>query len=185
MTLTKFRYALRNWRAHARGWLLGTTTPGTDGSVVYEGELRAKVYRANGRIEDLGVVCRRCVTTAGVNYMRDCFNAHTGSADIQNFNYHDSGTGTGGEVIGDTDLGTPAGPTTRATGTPSGGTSKVYQTVGTITYSGALAITEHGVFSQAARGGGTLWDRSMFSAINVASLDSIQFTYQLTISDGG
>ena len=142
MTLTKILYAIRNWRASWRALWLGTSTSGTDGKVVYEGELSAKVFRHGGKIEDLGVICRRCVTTAGVNYMRDCFNAHAGGADIQNFNYHDSGTGTGGEVIGDTDLGTPAGPTTRATGTPSGGTSKVYQTVGTITYSGALAITE-------------------------------------------
>lgn len=30
-----------------------------------------------------------------------------------------------------------------------------------------------------------IWDRKVFSAINVANLDSIQFTYKLTISSGG
>lgn len=30
-----------------------------------------------------------------------------------------------------------------------------------------------------------LWDRKVFSAINVANLDSIQFTYSLTINSGG
>jgi hypothetical protein len=46
-------------------------------------------------------------------------------------------------------------------------------------------VTEHGIFSQAATGGGTLWDRSVFSAINVVSGDSIQFTYTCTVSSGG
>jgi hypothetical protein len=42
-------------------------------------------------------------------------------------------------------------------------------------------------FSQSATGGGTLWDRSKFAAINVvgASGDSIQFTYTATLSSGG
>lgn len=30
-----------------------------------------------------------------------------------------------------------------------------------------------------------VWDRSVFAAINVASGDSIQFTYTLTLSAGG
>jgi hypothetical protein len=32
---------------------------------------------------------------------------------------------------------------------------------------------------------GTLLDRSVFTAINVVSADSIQFTYSLTLSSGG
>jgi hypothetical protein len=42
---------------------------------------------------DLGVVGRRVITTAGVNYIRDAFVAHNGGADVQNMNFHDSGTG--------------------------------------------------------------------------------------------
>ena len=51
-----------------------------------------------------------------------------------------------------------------------------------MTFDATAAIVEHGIFSQAATGGGTLLDRSVFSAINVASGDSIQFTYDLTLT---
>jgi hypothetical protein len=137
-----------------------------------------------GDANDYGIVSRRVVTTAGVNYMRDDFAAAAGGADITNFKYHDSGTGTNAEAVGDTTLQTQAGPATRATGTQDNSVSKQYKTVGTINYTSTLAITEHGIFNQAAQGG-TLWDRSVFSAINVVNGDSIQFTYTLTINDGG
>jgi hypothetical protein len=55
-----------------------------------------------------------------------------------------------------------------------------------ITYDGTGgAITEHGLFSQTRAGGGTLMDRSKFAAINVVATDSIQFTYELTLTAGG
>jgi hypothetical protein len=133
---------------------------------------------------DLGLLSIRVVTNAGVAFMGTDFNA--GTTEITNMNFHDSGTGVAAENVTDTDLGTPAGPTTRATGTQSNPASGQYRTVGTITYTSTLAITEHGIFNQAARGGGsTLWDRSVFSAINVNNGDSIQFTYTLTINAGG
>lgn len=180
LNFKKIWYQIKNWRARARGIFLGTTHQ--VGSISYEGELRATVFRADGSVEELGVLSRRVVTTAGVNYMRDDFNAATGSADITNINYHASGTGVVAEAIGDTALGTDSG-VARATGTQSSPASKQYRSVGTQTYSSTLAITEHGIFT--ASSSGTLWDRSVFSAINVASGDSIQFTYTLTISDGG
>ena|SRR3990172_13037340 len=142
-----------------------------------------KLLRGSGT--NFGVVSRRVVTTAGVNNMRDDF-ASSGSADISLFHFHDSGTGTNVEDVGDVDLQIPAGPTTRATGTQDNSVSKVFTTVGTITYTGTLAITEWGMFQQAARGAGSvLWDRSKFTAINVVNGDSIQGTYSLTINDGG
>lgn len=182
--VSKIIYQLRNWKAWYRALFLGTST--RSGIITFKGELAAKVIRANGKIINLGRISRRVVTTAGVNYMRDDFNAATGGADITNFKFHDSGTGTNAEAVGDVDLQTPAGPTTRATGTQSGAVSKQYVTVGTITYAGTLAITEHGIFADSTRGApDTLWDRSVFAAINVVNLDSIQFTYTLTINDGG
>jgi hypothetical protein len=59
------------------------------------------------------------------------------------------------------------------------------RTVGTLTFDAGAAITEHGIFTQSGTGGGTLLDRSVFSAINVISGDSIQFTYTLSLSSGG
>lgn len=179
--LVRALYAIRNWKAHARALFLGDST---DGNVRYLGELSMVLVRNDGRTEDLGVVSRRVVTTAGVVFMAtDMFD---GSTEITNFNYHDSGTGTNAENISDVDLQTPAGPTTRATGTKTNVGGGVYKSVGTITYAGSTAVTEHGIFNQAARGAGsTLWDRSVFSVVNMASGESIQFSYTLTIAAGG
>jgi len=136
--------------------------------------------------DNLGLLSARVITDAGVAFLVDDWDAGGATNDITLMNFHDSGTGTGGEVAGDTDLGTPAGPTTRATGTKSQPAANQFRSVGLISYSGTLAITEHGIFNQAARGAGTvLWDRSVFSAINVASGDSIEFTYTCTVSAGG
>jgi hypothetical protein len=106
------------------------------------------------------------------------------AGNITLFKFHDSGTGVTAAAIGDTDLQTPAGPTTRATGSqsPSG---VVYTTVGTIAYTGTLAITEWGLFSTAARATTEILDHKVFAAINVVSGDSIQFTYALTCNAGG
>jgi hypothetical protein len=154
------------------------------GSVTMAGRLDAVLLKADGRRIDLGLLGRRVVTTAGVNFLRDDFNA--GSTEITSMNFHDSGTGAVAEAVGDTDLGTPAGPITRATGVQSAPATKQYRSVGVITYAGALTITEHGLFNQAARGGGTtLWDRTVFAGIAVVGSDAIQFTYTLTINDGG
>lgn len=141
-----------------------------------QGRLYASLITKDGDVKHYGLVSTKVVTTAGVNYMRDDFNNNTGLADITNFNFHDSGTGTGAEAVGDTALGTAAGPA-RVTGTQSAPATKQYRTVGTITYTSTLAITEHGIFS--ASSSGTLWDRSVFGAINVNNGDSIQFTYTL------
>jgi hypothetical protein len=105
-------------------------------------------------------------------------------------NYHGCGTGTNAENATDTALQTESTTalnpdSTRATGTRSQPAANQYRTVGTLTFDASAAVTEHGIFSQSATGGGTLWDRSQFSAINVASGDSIQFTYTCTVSSGG
>jgi hypothetical protein len=44
---------------------------------------------------------------------------------------------------------------------------------------------DHRVGTVLAASAGTLWDRRVFSAINVVSGDSIQFTYTLTVNNGG
>lgn len=129
-----YGYWWRNWRANLRYFLFGDR-------VTYRGELSATLIRKDGSRKDLGVISRRVVTTAGVNYMRDDFNGNAGGADITLLNFHDSGTGVAAEAITDVDLGTPAGPTTRATGTQSAPASKQYRTVGTITFSGTLSKT--------------------------------------------
>lgn len=158
------------------------------GAVTLTSELRGRLRRADGTWIDYGTLSRRVITNAGVTFLRDDFNNN--AQDITTMNYHGCGTGVTAEAVGDTALGTESTTAlnpdnTRATGTRSTPAGNQYQTVGTLTFDASAAITEHGIFSQAATGGGTLWDRSVFSAINVASGDSIQFTYVLTLTAGG
>lgn len=163
-------------------------------STVIESSLRLVARRLNEvtglwMIEDYGVVGRKVVTTAGVNYIAQVY---TGSGSLANFKYHGIGTGTTAEATGDTalvtELTTEYNPnSTRATGTTTApGSSNILETVGTNTLdSGTPAITEHGVFSASSTG--TLLDRTKFAAINLvgANGDSLQSTYDLTLSAGG
>jgi len=144
-------------------------------------ELRAVKVDENGRKTDYGVVSYKVVTTAFVNFMVDQLQAET--SEWGDFKFHDSGVGTTGAAVGDTDMETTDG-VSRVTGSQTEGASaNIYKTVGTITYTTTKAITEQGVFSQVT--GGTLLDRHVFTAINVVNTDSIEFTYELTCSAGG
>lgn len=140
--------------------------------------LQVTVFRADGRVEKLGIVSHRVVTTAGVNFIRDAFR-NTVEAELMN--YHASGTGTTAEAVGDTALVTEIA--TRVAGTQTAGGAGAYVTTATIPYTTTSAVTEHGIFS--ASSAGTLLDRSVFTAVNVVNGDSIQFAYTLTFSAGG
>lgn len=155
------------------------------------GELRAiKIDGATGERINYGVLGYRVITDAGVAFIVDDWDGSV--TDITNFKYHGCGTGTGAEAASDTALGTESTTalnpdSTRATGTQSQPAANQLRSVGTLTFDADAAVTEHGLFSQAATGGGTLWDRTKFAAINVvgANADSIQFTYTCTLSSGG
>lgn len=123
------------------------------------------------------------VVTGGVNYLATDFASGGATPRISGMNFHDSGTGTVAATSTDSGLGTQAGPATRATGTQSNPVTNQYRSIGTISYTGTLAITEWGLFS--ASTSGTMWDRRVFAAINVVNGDSIQFTYTLTLNAGG
>lgn len=152
----------------------------TRGAITLTGVLSAKVLRKDGTVEDRGVICREKVTTAFANYLVDAMVNGSGTYPMDVFVYHDCGTGTTAEANTQTALVTPYGGS-RTSGTKvEGGSTNIYRSVGTISFSGTFAITEHGLFS--ASSGGTLLDRSVFSAINVVSGDGIQFTYELTVS---
>lgn len=177
--------------SYIKGWLgahVFAPIANKFGVLTITSELSAKLIRANGEIVDYGVVSRRVITDAGVAFIVDDWDAS--GTDMSTLNYHGAGTGTNAEAAGDTALQTESTTalnpdSTRATGTRSQPAGNQYRSVGTLTYDANTAVTEHGVFSQSATGGGTLWDRSVFSAINVGSGDSIQFTYTATLSSGG
>jgi hypothetical protein len=156
--------------------------------VALEGSLYLKVIR-DGVEVDLGLASLKLVTDAGVAYITADMNAATGGADVSNFKYHGFGTGTTAENANQTGLITELTTeyvvnSTRPTGSQANSTN-TYTTVGTLSpdSGGTLAITEHGVFS--ASSSTTLLDRSVFSAVNlVASSDSLQATYVLTLPSG-
>jgi len=149
------------------------------GLVVAHTYLLARHLR-NGVEIDRREVHDRVVTTAFVNDIVDNLIAETSA--FGDYKYHDSGTGTGDEAIGDTSLGTPCGEA-RDTGTQVEGAANVYTSVATHTYAGAFAITEHGLFN--ASTSGTLMDRTKFAAINVSATDQIEFSFTITFTAGG
>jgi hypothetical protein len=172
------------WLAYRLAFLFSRIT----GIPTVVGRLSLRLRTAAGEWIDYGVVSYRMVTTAGVTALATDFK--DGTAEVTNFKYHGCGTGVGAEATGDTTLGTESTTvlnpdSTRATGVNTNPSANVYQSVGTLTFDGSAAVTEHGILSQAATGGGTLWDRSVFAAVNVSSGDSIQFTYQGTFPAGG
>jgi hypothetical protein len=165
---------------HLAGELLDSITD----CVVLRSRL-SLVHVHHGVRRNYGVVSTKKITTVGVGFLVDAWQ---NSVELENMKYHGVGTGTNAESNADTALQTEStailNPNdTRATGsTTEGASANIFRSVGTATFDGAGAITEHGILSQSATGGGVLWDRSVFSAVNVVSTDTIEFTYDMTAS---
>lgn len=179
--LWRARNALR-W-SYWWGWLVvmaARLLSWTTGIPTLTSELRVLHIKRNGERVDHGVVGRRVVTTAFVNFVVDQLQTETSV--FGDFKYHDSGVGTTAENAADTGIETTDGES-RATGTQTEASANQYRSVGTISYTTTKAITEHGLFNDVTAG--TLMDRTVFSAINVVNGDSISFTYTLTINSGG
>lgn len=153
---------------------------------VHYGVLYLDKHTPHGRTA-YGLASMRVVTTAGVNYIRDCF---LGSVEAENMKYHGFGLGAAAEAVGDTALSTElttqyVSDNTRVTGSQVSGGVGIYETVATLDPDAAVTITEHGIFSQAATGGGSLLDRSVFTGIPLAAVgDQLQATYDFTIAAG-
>lgn len=153
------------------------------------GHLWLAHIKRDGDIVDYGLVSCRVVTDAGVGFIVDAFQ---NLVELENMKYHGLGTGTTAEAASQTALVTElttqySASNTRPTGTTGekSGDAKTYETAATITIASApVAATEHGIFSQAANSGGTMLDRSVFSAVNLAVGESLQATYQLTFPSG-
>lgn len=151
------------------------------------GQLSLQVFKADGRIIDLGLVSQRVVTDVGVGYIVDAFQ---NSVEVENMKFHGLGTGSTAEAAGDTalvtELTTEYTGNVRATGTTTEGASaNIYRTVATNTLDGTPggALREHGIFS--ASSAGVLLDRTVFAAITLVSGDGLQSTYDLTFPSGG
>lgn len=151
------------------------------------GAVYARIVRANGEIVNLGLISLRVVTDTGVAFIVDAFQ---NTVELENMKFHGFGTGGTAEAASQTALVTElttqyATDNVRPTGsTTEGASANIYRTVGTLSPDATVAITEHGIFSQAAVAGGVMIDRSLFAAINLVSGDSLQTTYDLTFTSG-
>ena len=147
----------------------------------------------HGHVMDCGVLSTRVVTNTGVLFLAGCFGATAGIS-AANLKFHGFGTGTAAEGVTQTALQTEftteyAVDSTRPTGTQSntGSMPAVYTTIATFSpdSGGTLPVTEHGIFA-GATGANVMWDRSVFAAVNLVSgADSLQVTYNLTLTAGG
>jgi hypothetical protein len=179
-----FRYGWRELPLYFVLMLLPLLKRVIPGLNVAHSALYLKYTAADGEVWDFGLVGRHLVVTAGKNYVAACFD---NTSEPENLKYHGFGTGTTAAAAGDTALQTElttqyATDNTRPTGSQAHSTN-TYTTVATLTPDAAVAITEWGLLSQAATGGGTMLDRQVFSAVNLNGTgDSLQATYVLTIS---
>lgn len=140
-------------------------------------------------VEDYGVVCRKLVTTAGVNFLVDAFQ---GSVEPELFRFHGIGTDATAENAAQTALLAELTTeyivnNTRSTGNlAEGASANIFHTEGTNTLDDdGIALREHGVFTDADVGEGTMLDRSVFAAITLDSGDALLSKYELTITAGG
>lgn len=154
------------------------------GLVYMESSLSARAFHPDGTVIDYGIVSRRVVTTAGVNFLVDAFQ---NIVEIELMKFHASGTSATAEAVGDTALIAEATTITdRATGSQTEGASaNIYKTVGTQSYTGSGTIQEHGIFSVVTESTGVLWDRSLTGGQAVVAGSAIEWTYSLTVTAGG
>lgn len=164
-------------------------------TVVISSELRVQVFRhpdsphriGDYLVEDYGVVSRKLVTDAGVAFVVDAFQ---NSVELENMKFHGIGTATTAESAAQTALTTEITTAynpdnTRATGSTTEHAANIYKTIGLNTVDGAATIEEHGVFTQAATGGGTMLDRSLTGTQTLSSGDGLNSDYRLTLTSGG
>jgi hypothetical protein len=152
------------------------------------GLLRARLLRRDGDVLDFGLVSTRVVTTAGAAYLIDALQ---GTVEPELLRYHGIGTTNTAEAVGQTalaaELTTQYNPdNTRATGTlTEGASSNIFRSVGLNAVDATVTIVEHGLFNQAATGGGTMFDRSIFAGIGMIAADTLETTYDWTLNTGG
>ncbi len=143
------------------------------------------VRRADGTLVPLGLAGTKVVTNDGVAAIVDGLDTGTMAA----FDFAGIGTGGTAEAVGDSDLVTEITTeydtnSTRPTATISQPSANVFRNLATIGVDATVAAVEHGIFDNATVGSGTLLDRTVFSVVNLSSGDSLQATYDLTLTAG-
>ena len=169
-------WKIKNLPNIARAWRLPIAR--LFGIPMMYGRLKIRVFHHDGSVVNYGTVSYRVVTDAFINELVDQLQAEDST--WGDFKWHDSGIGTTAEAAGDTTIETSDGESRVSGSQVEGATSKIYKSVGTISYTTTKAITEHGLFN--ASTGGELMDRSVFSAINVVNGTAIEHSYELSVT---
>lgn len=156
-------------------------------------DLQLKHFSPEGELIETRETGSGLVTVVGVNQLVSDAVSAIASDTLANFKYMDSGTGATAATDGDTGLQTVITATAPArvvstlsngqTATTGNHTAKL-QYVGTVTYNTSgptypIAITEWVLMD--ATSAGHCFDHKVFSAVNVSSGDSIQYTYLLSL----
>ena len=134
-----------------------------------------------GWMENVGLVSHGKVTVEFRDFSID--NLVSDTTEFGDFKFHRPGTSAQAESNTDTGLITDAG--LEATGTQlEGATADIYKSVATVTADTSETWQEHSIASQTGAGGGQLMDRSLISpTVSVVNLDTVEFTYQITLNE--
>lgn len=143
-----------------------------------------KLFKADVRIPFItgmwtkASVVYNTVTTAGLS---ECAKL-LGGVSADPISHMAIGIGTGGTTTLNSEIVTGGGERVAVTPTSETTTSTgdTAQSVNTFTFTGTFAVTEEGLLNNAS--GGDLIAYRTFSAINVASGDSLQITHKIVLS---
>ena len=143
--------------------------------LILTGRVNYKLFDKSGKLKEERDI-NNVVVTAGKDFLADWLAAASQAGAFMQ--YLALGTGTNAASSSDTVLQTEVG--TRVAGSLSS-TTNVWQNQGSFGPGVATgAITEAGVFSAAAAG--TMLARQVFAVINKGAADTLQVTWQITLS---
>lgn len=154
--------------------------PKKGGEIKMRTNLLIKLVDKDGKIKEERLF-KNLIVTAGKNSaIKQVLGDTSGGGQPAKFNYVGIGTGATTEVAGDTALQTEIGTRQQDTSPdfPSTGRGDVIVTFAA--GNGTGAIVEAGLLN--ASSAGTLLARKTFSTINKGASDSLQITWQITLS---
>lgn len=127
------------------------------GGIQFGSHLWLDHYR-KGKLIDKRDLGSGLVTNVGVQALANDFAWAQNAQTLKLANFHGSGTSVAAAAATDIKIATQAGPTLASTGVQSfvsAANSQIYQTVGTVSYTSALSITEWGLFTGTSYAGVT------------------------------
>jgi hypothetical protein len=164
--------------AKALGWPVESADEQYHRIVDRNGNVRVDEL-SRGWWEDVGRVSQGKVTTAFRDFL--ALMLVTDATTIGDFKFQRPGTGTTAEANTQTALVTDAG--LEATGNQTNPTASTYQSVATVTADSTETWEEHSIRNATGAAGGTMLDRSLISpTVSVVNLDTVEFTYVLTLN---